>query len=130
MESKAQDIRPVQMWGAFYFVRRAMDIRTGAESWIVEAGKIIVKIVALLLAFAVDILTGLLYVCFIVIKATVKGIFSILTKAVEKILEKVLTVIMYLMNLVLTVAVLYVIFTHWQWFTDLINQIISLFNVK
>ena len=130
MESKAQDIRPVQMWGAFYFVRRAMDIRAGSDLWIVEAVKIIVKIVALLLAFVVDILTGFLYVCFIVIKATVKGIFRILTKAVERIFEKVLAVITYLMSLVLTVAVVYVIFTHWQWFTDLINQIISLFNVK
>ena len=130
MESKAQDIRPVHTWGAFYFVRRAMDIRTGSESWIVEAGKIIVKILGLMSAFALDILIGLLYVCFIVIKATVKGIFWILTKAIERIFEKVLTVITYLMSLVLTVAVVYLLFTHWQWFTDLINQIISLFNVE
>ena len=113
------------MWGAFYFVRRAMDIRTGSELWIAEAGKIIVKIVALLLAFVVDIATGVLFVAFVVIKAAVKGIFRIMTKAVEAVFEKVLSVVAYLVSLVLTAAVLYAIVSHWSEFTVIVEKLLN-----
>ena len=125
MDSREQDIRPVQTWGAFYFVRRAMDIRTGSELWIVEAGKIIVKIVAVIGAFALDILTGLLFVCFIVIKAAVKGFFRIMTKAVETVFEKVLSVVAYLVSLVLTAVVLYAIVSHWTEFRVIVEKLLS-----
>ena len=120
----SQDIQPVQTWGAFYFVRRAMDIRTKSEIWTIEAGKIIVKIIALTVAFIFDVTTGVLYIVFILIKVLV---IQILAKVFEAVLQKILSVVAYLISLILTIIVLYLIFTHWSQFTQIINHIITLF---
>ena len=130
MENNVQDIQPIQTWGAFYFVRRAMDIRTHAESWQLESLRIIGKIIALTVAFAVDVVTGLLYLAFVLLKKLVILFYKILVYTLSELIKRLAGILAYLISLVLTIVVLYIIVTHWHSFTNIVNHLINLINVK
>ena len=48
-----------------------------------------------------------------------------MTKAVETVFEKVLSLVAYLVSLVLTAAVLYAIVSHWTEFRMIVEKLLS-----
>ena len=118
-----QEAKIVQQWGAFYLTRKALDIPTQSEHWLAEAGRIIVKITAVVIAVFFDILTGVMYLIFVFVKTLIVVLAKGAVKVLTALIEKILTVLAYLLALVLTIAILYFIITHWQWFTAIIEKL-------
>ena len=123
-----EEAKVIQQWGAFYFLRKALSVNTRANHWQIEAGKIILKILLCLVAFVLDILTGALFLMFL----GLKGLVIVLAQAVlfllKGLVNRVLGLLTYLIAMLLTIGLLYVIITHWSEFKGLINWLIHLIN--
>ena len=130
MVNEVKDIRPVDQWGAFYLLRKCLRVRTRAGVWQVEAAQIIGKILLCLLSFVADVLTGLLYLFFLVLRHSVTIVFLVVKTVVSETLRRFIGVLSFGVSLILMVVILYLLITHWQQFTHFINQITHYFNVK
>ncbi len=118
-----EEAKVIQQWGAFYLFRKALQIKTKSELWYIEAGKIIVKITACLIALIFDTATGMLYLVFITVKVLVIAFINTISKIFEILIAKLLSVFAYLIALISTVAILYELIKHWDLFKKFVDTI-------
>ena len=118
-----EEAKVIQQWGAFYLFRKALQIKTKSELWYIEAGKIIVKITACLIALIFDTATGVLYLVFITVKVLVIAFINTISKIFEILIAKLLSVFAYLIALISTVAILYELIKHWNLFKRFVDTI-------
>ena len=123
---RVTDIRPVQQWGAFYLTRLVLSLRTQAQWWLAEAFKIIVKILLLVIAFALDLLTGILFILFKLLVKILDLIFSVLKMFLLKAVERTIGLLAFGVGIVLAVAIAYALVKHWSLFTQIIDNLINL----
>ncbi len=113
-----EEAKIIDQWGAFWFTRKAFRIKTQKELWIHEALSIVIKIYAIIIAFFTDLLALLIIALTYILKILTQKTLLLLYTILKAILTELAKRIGFLLTLVLTIAILYLIFSHWQQFTQ------------
>jgi hypothetical protein len=130
VENNAQDIRPIEQWGAFYLFRKCLRVRTQSDIWQLEAVQIIGKIILCIMAFVLDLLTGLIYLIFLAFEHSVILVFVVLKSVLNEVLRRLIGVLSFSISLIITIVIVYLLITHWTQFAHFVNHIIAYFNVR